>query len=123
MTTTAEASARYAAISKKAGQDWAAANYAASQAYDREMKPHKALFDARTAKLPLGTSTPEISQEFYKASSTYHTAMLKADRRRESTMNKADARMAATMKAAYEELLQERPAQLAQLGLFEEIAV
>ncbi len=108
---TAEASARYAAISKKAGADWATANYAASQTYDREMEPHKAQLDARLAPYPPGMNTPESSQAVYEAYAAYNTAMFKADRRRDKTMDKANARIAATMKAAYEELLQGKLAQ------------
>lgn len=117
---TKEAKHRYAAISKKAGEIWAAANYAASQAYDRELEPHKALLARRLAIFPPGTNTPESHHAIYEAYTAYSAAMLKADGRYESTMNKANARMAVTMKAAWEELLQGKPVQLAQLDLFEE---
>lgn len=120
---TAEASARYAAISKRAGKDWAEASYAASQAYDREMEPHKALLNARLAPYPPGMNTPESSQAVYEAYAAYNTTMFKADRRRDKTMDKANTRMAATMKAAHEELMQGRPSQLAQLELFQEVSI
>lgn len=116
---TAEASARYDAISKRAGADWAEASRAASHAYHRELEPHSALFHARVAKIPLGTNTPETTQEIYEASEAYSNAMTKANGRHDKRMEKANSRMAATMKAAYEELLQGKPSQLAQMELFE----